>query len=194
MNVAVTGVGGGVGQSIIKALQNTAYNSIGIDAEILATGLYATKKSYLGLYAENPKCIDRLIEICNKEDCKVIFPGLDIELKPFSNNIGKFEENNIKPIVSRPEVVNICTDKLLTANFLKNNNFPYPKTYPLSDYSFELEFPVKLNHKKAATVRLAVLQPRIGKSLTNLYLASMSTIMLCKNSCKGTQYLWLSFA
>ena len=60
MNVAVTGVGGGVGQSIIKALQNTVYNVIGIDGEVLGTGLYTTKKSYLGFYANHPKFIDRI--------------------------------------------------------------------------------------------------------------------------------------
>ena len=40
MKVAVTGVGGGVGQSIIKALQDTPHQLVGIDSDLLGAGLY----------------------------------------------------------------------------------------------------------------------------------------------------------
>jgi carbamoyl-phosphate synthase large subunit len=148
MNVAVTGVGGGVGQSIIKALQNIEYNVIGIDGEVLGTGLYVAKKSYLGFYANHPKFIDRIIEICKKEKCKVVFPGLDAELAPLSNNIGKIKANGILLIVSPPEIIKIADDKLETSKFLRSNNFPYIKTYRLKDYTFELDFPVVLKPQK----------------------------------------------
>lgn len=148
MNVAVTGVGGGVGQSIVKALQSTEYNVIGIDSEVLGTGLYATTKSYLGFYANHSNFIDRIIEICKKEQCKVVFPGLDIELIPLSNNIEKLTANGVFPIVSNPNVIKISDDKLETSEFLRSNNFPYLKTYRLKDYSFELDFPVVLKPQK----------------------------------------------
>jgi len=156
VNVAVTAVGGGVGQSIIKALQNTEYNVIGIDGEVLGTGLYATTKSYLGFYAKNPKCIGKLIEICKKEKCTAVFPGLDVELIPLSNNIDKLKANGILPIVSNPRVIEICDDKLETSKFLKNNNFPYVKTYRLKDYSFELNFPVVLKPQKGGARSVGV--------------------------------------
>ena len=149
MNIAVTGVGGGVGQSIVKALQSTEYNPIGIDSDVLGTGLYATRKSYLGLKAKDPQYINRLKEICKKEDCQVIFPGLDIELSPLSNKAKTLAAAGIWPIVSKPSVVQICCDKMKTSEFLRTNNFPFPKTYRLSDYHFELDFPV-------------VLKPQIG--------------------------------
>ena len=148
MNVAVTGVGGGVGQSIVKALQNTKYNVIGIDGEVLGTGLYAAKKSYLGFYANHPKFIDRIIEICKKEKCKTVFPGLDVELILLSNNIEKLKANDIIPIVSDSKVIKIADDKLKTTKFLRSNDFPYIKTYCLKDYSFELDFPVVLKPQK----------------------------------------------
>ena len=151
MNVAVTGVGGGVGQSIIKALQNTEYNVICIDGEVLGTGLYAAKKSYLGFYANHTKFIDRIIEICKKEKCKTVFPGLDVELIPLSNNIEKLKANDIIPIVSDSKVIKIADDKLETAKFLRSNNFPYIKTYRLKDYTFELDFPVVLKPQKGGT-------------------------------------------
>ena len=148
MNVAVTGVGGGVGQSIVKALQNTEYNVIGIDGEVLGTGLYATRRSYLGYYANHPKFVDRVIEICGKEKCPIVFPGLDVELIPLSENINKLKEKGIFPSVSGPQVVSICDDKWKTYAFLKDHNFPCPRTYRLIDYSFELGFPVVLKPQK----------------------------------------------
>lgn len=148
MNVAVTAVGGGVGQSIIKALQNTEYSVVGVNSEVLGTGLYATRKSYLGLYANDPKFVDRLMEICRKENCTIVFPGLDIELAPLSNNREKLQKEGIIPVVSDPNVIAICGDKIKTYEFLKVNDFPGPKTYRLKDYGFELDFPVILKPQK----------------------------------------------
>jgi len=148
MKVAVTAVGGAVGQSIIKALQNTEYGVVGVNSEILGAGLYATRTSYLCPCADSPGYIDRMIEICRKEKCAVLFPGIDAELQPLSRNIQKLKASGITPIVSEPRVVSLCGDKLKTAIFLKNNGFPYPKTYKLEDYSFELDFPVVLKPRK----------------------------------------------
>jgi carbamoyl-phosphate synthase large subunit len=148
MNVAVTAVGGGVGQSIIKALQHTEYRTIGINSEVLGTGLYATTKSYMGLYANHPKYVDRLIEICKKEKCAALFPGLNVELSPLSNSIEKFKNNGVHPVVSDPAVIAICENKLKTFEFLQSNNFPFPRTFRLKDYLFELDFPVILKPQK----------------------------------------------
>lgn len=174
MNVAVTGVGGGVGQSIIKALQNTEYNVTGIDGEVLGTGLYATTKSYLGFYANHPKFIDRIIEICKKEKCKAVFPGLDAELIPLSNNIERLKANGILPIVSNPEVIKIADDKLETSKFLRRNNFPYIKTYRLKDYAFELDFPFVLKPQKGGARSIGTFVAR-DKREFDKYIADIDT-------------------
>lgn len=44
-DLLVTGVGGGVGQSIIKSLQDTPYSVVGADVELLGTGPYAVPKA-----------------------------------------------------------------------------------------------------------------------------------------------------
>jgi carbamoyl-phosphate synthase large subunit len=144
MSVAVTAVGGIVGQSVIKALQKTNYSVVGINSEALGAGVYATKESYLGLNANDPQFIDRIIEICNNAHCRIVFSGLDAELIHLANNKNKLEKNGIFPVVSEPEVVELCGDKQKTINFLKNNNFPAPETFNLRNYSFQLDFPVIL--------------------------------------------------
>jgi len=149
MSIAVTAVGGVVGQGVIKALQTTDYSVVGINSEVLGVGLYATKKSFIGLNANDPHFIDRLIEICRKEHCRIVFSGLDAELIHLSRNKHQLNENGIVPIVSSPEVVEICGDKLKTIDFLKRNHFPAPETFSLDNYSSRLDFPM-------------ILKPRVG--------------------------------
>ena len=68
IRVLVTGVGGGVGQSIVKALQNTNYEVVGVDSEELATGLFAVPIGHKGEYADSSHYIDRLMRSGNKQD------------------------------------------------------------------------------------------------------------------------------
>src|SRR5205085_689933 len=65
--VLVTGVGGGVGQSILKSLSDSPYAVVGADAEPLAAGLYAVPKAYRIPYAAAPDYVDRLIEVSRNE-------------------------------------------------------------------------------------------------------------------------------
>jgi len=158
VNVAVTAVGGGVGQGIIKALQNTEYVTVGINSEAFGAGLYATGKSHLGLCADHPEYVDKLIDICKKEKCAVVFPGLNVELAPLSNNKEKFKKNSVFPVISDPNVVAVCEDKLETTKFLESHGFPSPKTYRMKDYSFELDFPVVLKPQKGGHRSIGVFE------------------------------------
>ncbi len=146
-NILVTGVGGGVGQSIIKAFENTEYNVIGVDSEPDAAGLYGVKKAYLGLYANDPNFINRIMEIALKEHCKLIFPGHDVELEPFSRNIEEFRKQHIIPVVSDETIINICDDKFETYAFLKSHNFHAPHTQ-LLNLNKSVQFPIILKPQK----------------------------------------------
>ena len=132
-NILVTGVGGGVGQSVLKALHGVEYGIVGVDSEELAAGLHAVPKAYKGYPAAHPGFIDRLLEICLKEDCRLIFVGHDVELLPLSQNSERFRSNGIIPVVSSPRTIQTCDDKLATNTFLKAHGFPVPKTHRLTD-------------------------------------------------------------
>lgn len=151
ISVAVSGVGGGVGQSIIKALSSSDVTLIGMDGESFATGLYAVSKGYLIPYANDPKFLDEVLRICFKEKCRFFFPGLDIELPILSKNIDKFKQIGTNVIVSEPNVIDICDDKLLTHKFLLKNKIPTPITVSLTDFlsgKISFDFPVILKPKK----------------------------------------------
>ncbi|OBH55130.1 hypothetical protein A5687_03155 [Mycobacterium mantenii] len=129
----VTGVGGGVGQSVLKALAQTPYGVVATDSEALAAGLHASPRAYLGRYASDPQFIDRLLEICLGEQCGLIFAGHDVELLPLSENVDRFKAHGIVPVVSSPETIRSCDDKLATTQFLNSLGLPTPETKKLAD-------------------------------------------------------------
>jgi carbamoyl-phosphate synthase large subunit len=158
-SIIVTSVGGGVGQSLLKALQDSTYRVIAVDAEPLAVGLHASEKSYIGKYATDPDYIYRLLEIAEKENVGIIFPGHDEELLQLSANKNIFLSKGITPVVSDEDVIRVCDDKLATVKFLQKIGLPHPKTYTFDEF-MEFTGPV-------------VLKPQFGGARSrNTYIAS----------------------
>jgi carbamoyl-phosphate synthase large subunit len=147
--IGVTGAGGGVGQSIIKALQNTIYTVVAFDGELLGTGLYSVTKSYLIPYASDASYIEKLLFFCRKEQIVALFPGLDAELKVLSKNVELFKGFGIQIIVSRPEVINISDDKLALYRILSGLNINVPYTEILrKSQDMNIDFPVIVKQMK----------------------------------------------
>ena len=141
--IGITGVGGGVGQSILKAMYNTNYKLIALDGELLSSGLYASPTSYIIPYANSTEYIIKLIEICKTEKINILFPGLDAELMPLSINRDKFLEIGTNVIVSNKHVIEISDDKLLLAKELNKIGINTPLTKNLKDVNIkEFAFPV----------------------------------------------------
>jgi carbamoyl-phosphate synthase large subunit len=136
--VLVTGVGGGAGQSILKALRGANYlDVLAVDSSPLAAGLYFGYKSVVGLEALHPDYISDLLEICMQNEIQYVFPGHDVELKVLASATQIFLMNGIKIIISSPKVIEICDDKLATANFLADAGFNFPKTQSFIEYEWD---------------------------------------------------------
>ncbi|MEP0134374.1 MAG: ATP-grasp domain-containing protein [Eudoraea sp.] len=129
MNIAVTGVGGGVGQNIIKSLEHSDYNVVALDGDHLAVGLYLSKTAYLIPYANKDNYIPKLLEICKDENISLLFPGLDPELMPLSLNRHLFDKIGTKVVVSRPEVITIFEDIQLAFEHLMRSGVNVPITF-----------------------------------------------------------------
>ena len=133
MTILVTGTGGGAGQSVLKSLQNTDYRVIAADGDVLGAGMYAAAKGYRVPYANSPMFIERLLSICQTEQVRLLFPGLDAELPVLSRHREAFASIGVTVVVSDEGVVALCDDKLATARFLQDQGFPAPKTWGLRD-------------------------------------------------------------
>jgi carbamoyl-phosphate synthase large subunit len=143
----VTGVGGGIGQSILKSLAGTRYSCIGMDADSLAAGLYATAVAYQGARSSEPAQLDRLLAVCKTEGCSLLYPGVESELPLLAANMERFVISGVQPVVSSPEVIDICDDKLETATFLQSHGFRAPATSSIASLP-HCEFPLVLKPQK----------------------------------------------
>lgn len=150
LKIAVTGVGGGVGQSIVKSLYSTDYSLVGLDGEHLAAGLFAVPKAYLIPYANSVGYIDRLLEVCRTENCKLLFPGLDAELRVLSEHRSDFLAIGTQVVVSNSDVVEISDNKEMTFAALSKMGVNVPQTCGVGDVlesKVNIEFPLIVKQK-----------------------------------------------
>jgi carbamoyl-phosphate synthase large subunit len=153
-SVIVTGVGGIVGQGIIKSLKynNTLkhrrvnYKIIGLDASPMSVGLYCVDKGLLLPRSTDADYIQSLISISRKHSIDAIYVSTDPELDVVHKNKRLIEmETNSKVLINQPEVVRIARDKWNTYQFLKQSGFPTPKTVlpkDVNDLIEEYGFPL----------------------------------------------------
>jgi carbamoyl-phosphate synthase large subunit len=134
--VLVTGVGGGVGQAVLKCLSGTSYDAVAYDSSPLAAGLYMTKHSWLGLNATHPDYVRDVISAAEKYHCRFVIPGHDIELLPLVENRSLFNALGINLVVSDPFLVSLADDKLETAKFLAFHGFDAPDTEKFEDFQW----------------------------------------------------------
>lgn len=164
ITVLVTGVGGGVGQSVMKGLNlsmqrdgEVEYRVIGVDADPYASGLYRADAGYRVPYAGEEGYVDRLVEIAEKEDVDILIPGSDPEVLEISRNKDWIqEEAGIEVLVSPEESVLIGFDKWRTYEYLSRNGFPTPKTVLPGDVEGLVEekgFPLVVKPRRGSASR-----------------------------------------
>ena len=147
--VHVTGVGGIVGQQVLRSLGTSRRRLVGVDMSECAAGLYAADRGYLVPPARHPGYVDRLLEIAANEGARYLFPGLDMELPILARAADRFRAAGIVPIVGPPDLVDLADDKLETARFLDRHGLPALRTVDLAAGDpGELTFPLVLKPRR----------------------------------------------
>lgn len=155
INVLITGIGGGgVGEQLIKALRLSQhkYIIIGTDITPISKGFNEVDSAYVVPRANDVNYIDELLKICKQHNIKALFPGSEPELKIISLNKEKFEAAGCRVFINPGNVLDICLDKNKTVEFLKTNNFNYPKSYTIKS----------IKDIDGITIFPLVLKPSIG--------------------------------
>jgi len=109
---------------------------ISVDINPLSAGLYVSDKHYLIPPSSAQNFMPVILEICKKENIKLLIPTRDRELLLFARNKKKFEKQGTYVMVSNSEVIEICNDKYRFYQFLTRNNISTPKTYLPSQINF----------------------------------------------------------
>ena len=121
---------------------------ISVDINPLSAGFYVSDKHYLIPSSSDPNFIPAVLEICKKENIKLLIPTRDGELLLFAKNKEKFENQGTHVMISNPEVIKICNDKYKFYQFLTRNNIPIPKTYLPGEVDFSsMPYPLLLKSR-----------------------------------------------
>lgn len=162
----VTGVGGGVGQSVMKGLRlanqraGREYRIVGVDANPLAAGLYRADRGYrVPPASDEENYINALIEIMIRESASVLIPGSDPEAVSVARHRDTIETTTGGVIIVSPlEAVLVGYDKWRTYQFLTINGFLAPVSAlaeGIDELLAEVDFPL-------------VVKPRTGSASKGL--------------------------
>jgi carbamoyl-phosphate synthase large subunit len=99
------------------------------DATLEAPALQAADESFLLPPIKHSDYFDKLLNICQQKQVRLIIPLNDLELPYLARQRDRFLEIGTIPVVSSPEVIDICFDKFATFQFLQNLGISAPKTY-----------------------------------------------------------------
>ncbi len=102
---------------------------IGGDMQLSAPALSAADVSVQlpAVYADN--YISKLLEVCKNEHIDMIISLNDLELPILAKHKHLFEEIGVNVVISSPEVIDVCFDKVKTADFVISLGLKAPKTY-----------------------------------------------------------------
>lgn len=113
IRVAVTSVGGGVGQSVVDSISHLSncYWILGLDISENVFARTQCDRFVKSLRISEPNYLDFLLEICISNNIDVLIPGNDTELYLLSCNKELFSNNGIKVIVAPSDIVASSRDK-----------------------------------------------------------------------------------
>ncbi len=77
--------------------------------------------------------VPALLKIVRKQKIDLLIPLIDSELTQIANRRDAFASAGCCAVISSPEVVGICRDKLLTYAFLRGQGIDTPKTWKAQD-------------------------------------------------------------
>ena len=158
MNILITSAGtrGYLIRYFKKALKEKG-KIFAADCSKYAPALYNADNYFIVPPVADKNYINELFKICLKNNVKGVISLSDIELPVFAQYKSKFLEKGIKLVVSDPETVDVCYDKYKTFKFLKENKFPFPKTF--------LSLNEVLREIKSKTIKFPLLiKPRKGSA------------------------------
>lgn len=121
---------------------------IGADMQLTAPALSAADVRQVVPAVYDDHYVEALIKICKEQHVDVLISLNDLELPILAKNKDLFTQIGVLPIVSDPEVIDICFDKLRTSVFIASLGLNTPKTYDNLDKALkaielgELHFPV----------------------------------------------------
>lgn len=164
LNILITGAGSTMGQSVMKALLESRYgqdvNIYVTNSEPMGAAYFFSdrvKGRFLVPIAKDPSYLNEIISICKENNIDGIFSGTEHEIYALSNGAEQIrEQSGAIVFLSRPEVIDIGTDKYKTYRFFEKHDLPFPKTVLFDEYKKlvdEVGYPIFMKPRTASASR-----------------------------------------
>ncbi len=105
----------------------------GSDITLLAPAMHHVDKRHLLPRLSNPSYIPELMKIARRHGIDLIIPTIDSELGLLASSCEAFAEFGCRVVISSSEVIDICSDKVLTFSALKKAKIDTPATWTFDE-------------------------------------------------------------
>ena len=137
ITLLITGVGGPLGQALIKAARLSAIpcRVVGTDRTALSVGLdWCDAAHVITSSTDREAYLADIRRVCAAEKVTLILPGSDSELLLLAENAAELHTSSgARVVASNPAVLEIALDKCKTAAFLRANGLNFPRFAALED-------------------------------------------------------------
>ena len=136
--VLVTGIGGNVGQGILRNIISLNLNIklIGVDIASFTPGNHLCDVTYVVPYSYDPNYIPTIGKIIDAEKVDLVLPSTDYEIYYLSKHSAVL---NTKIVASAAETAKTYLDKYASYKYLSKNNIPFSKSWLSGAYDFSEE-------------------------------------------------------
>jgi carbamoyl-phosphate synthase large subunit len=117
---------------LVKAFQSALGDNglvLAGDASVDATSIQEADRGFILPRVDSPEYFDRLLDICEEYQVKLLIPLNDLELPLLARQRDMFLKMGTIPLISAPETIDTCFDKWKSFLFFTNCGISVPKTY-----------------------------------------------------------------
>jgi len=143
-----------------RAFRDLGCRIVAADCDGRSVGFSFADAAHVVPRVGDPGYLDRMVEICRLEGVDLFLPALDEELALCSMHRARFASAGTRVLVSGPEALAVCTDKLRTFELFRELGIATPRTLPAVEYR-EGAFPSYP----------VVVKPRAGRGGAGVHLA-----------------------
>lgn len=137
-SILITGLGGNVGQGIVRNIKNIKLpiEVIGTDINDFSSGNHLCDKFYKVPFSTSPEYIPYIKKIIAKDNIKLVIPSTD-----FESNILAKNRSSLGTVIATSEhsTTEIYNDKFKTSLHHEAHNIPFAKTSLPSNYNFNFQ-------------------------------------------------------
>lgn len=118
------------------------------DIDSLSPAIYVADFFYKSPLTLSPEFPEFIVNLVRRERINLIIPTTDDDLMVIASIREALIEEGAFPLVSSPQVVLTCNDKLKTYDFFKSNVIPTPETFTFDEFKGFSCLPFKAIFKK----------------------------------------------